>query len=66
MTRSTLVGVLVYSLLVHAAVAAVPWQHPLYLAHGGYWPQRVSLTITNGSVFKADSPANEPRQFTAL
>src|ERR1035441_2626819 len=48
MTRSTLAGTLAFSLLVRAAAAAVPWQHALYLANGGYWPQRVPVTTTNG------------------
>ena len=44
-------------LLAHAAAAAVPWQHALYLANGGYWPQRMPVTITNGS---AEPAAGEP------
>jgi len=44
-------------LLAPAAAAAVPWQHSLCLANGGYWRQRAPVTITNGS---ADSVAGEP------
>ena len=29
--------------------APVPWHDPLYLANGGYWPQRVAITIANDS-----------------
>jgi len=57
MTKSTLAGMLALLLLVHAAVAAVPWRHALYLANGGYWPQRLPVTITNGS---AEPVAGEP------
>ena len=49
MTKLTLAGALAFLLLVHAAAAAVPWQPGLYLANGGYWPQRVAVTITNDS-----------------
>src|SRR5208282_4068844 len=24
------------------------WHHPLYLDNGGYWPERVAVTVTNG------------------
>ena len=48
MTKPTLTGTLAFLLLVHAAAAAIPWQHALSLANGGYWPQRVPVTITNG------------------
>ena len=58
MTRSTLAGPLAFLLLVHAAAAAVPWQQALYLANGGYWPQRELVTITNGS---AEPVAGEPQ-----
>jgi hypothetical protein len=57
MTRSALAGTLAFSLLVRAAAAAVSWQHALYLANGGYWPQRVPVTITNGL---AEPVAGEP------
>jgi hypothetical protein len=57
MTRSTLAGTLAFLLLARAAAAAVLWQHGLYLANGGYWPQRVPVTITNGS---AGPVAGEP------
>jgi hypothetical protein len=57
MTKPTLVGALAFLLLGYAADAAVPWQHALYLANGGYWPQRVPVTITNGS---AEPVAGEP------
>jgi hypothetical protein len=57
MTRAALAGALTLWLLVRAAAAAVPWQHSLYLANGGYWPQRVPVTITNGS---AEPVAGEP------
>lgn len=49
--------VLALLLLVRVAAAAVPWQPSLYLANGGYWPQRVPVTITNGS---AEAVAIEP------
>jgi hypothetical protein len=49
MTRFTLAGVLTGFLLAPGAFGAVPWHHPLYLDNGGYWPERVALTITNGS-----------------
>ena len=49
MTRAAFAGTVALLLLVRLAVAAVPWQHSLYLANGGYWPLRVALTITNGS-----------------
>jgi len=29
------------------AAPSAPWHHPLYLANGGYWPQRVAITIDN-------------------
>ena len=48
---------LAFLLLAPAAAAAVPWQHSLCLANGGYWRQRAPVTITNGS---ADSVAGEP------
>ena len=57
MTRSTLAGTLAFLLLVRAAAAMVPWQQALYLANGGYWPQRVPITITNGL---AEPVAGEP------
>lgn len=57
MTRSTLAGALAFLLLMRATAAAVPWQHTLCLANGGYWPQRVSVTVTNGS---ANLVAGEP------
>ena len=58
MTRSTLAGTLAFLLAVRTATAAaVPWQHTLYLGNGGYWPQRVPVTITNGS---AKPLAGEP------
>jgi hypothetical protein len=57
MTKPTLAGALALLLLVRAAAAAVPWQHALYLANGGYWPQRVPVTITNGA---AEPVAGEP------
>jgi hypothetical protein len=58
MTSSTLAGTLAFLLLARTAAAAtVPWQHALYLANGGYWPQRVPVTITNGS---AEPAAGEP------
>ncbi|MGA2660351.1 MAG: hypothetical protein ABSH34_22870, partial [Verrucomicrobiota bacterium] len=53
-TRSDLAGTLTLWLLARAAAAAVPWQHSLYLANGGYWPQRVPVTITNGSAELVD------------
>ena len=50
MTQSILAGTLVFLLLVRTANAAVvPWQQTLYLANGGFWSQRVPVTITNGS-----------------
>ena len=49
MTRLAFAGMVAFSLLVHAAAAAAPWQQALYLANGGYWPQRVPVTITNSS-----------------
>ena len=50
MTKSTLTATLAFLLLVRtAAAAAAPWQQALYLANGGYWPERVPVTITNGS-----------------
>jgi len=49
MTRSILASALAFLLLAHAAAAAVPWQHSLYLANGGFWSKRVPVTITNGS-----------------
>jgi hypothetical protein len=57
MTRSALITTIAFSLLVHAACAAVPWQQSLYLANGGYWPQRLPVTITNGS---AEPVVGEP------
>ena len=57
MTKSALLGTLAFLLLVSAAAAAVPWPHALYLANGGYWPQRVPVTVTNGS---AELVAGEP------
>ncbi len=56
MTRFTLAGVLTCFLLAPGAFGAVPWHHPLYLDNGGYWPERVAMTITNGS---ADPVAGE-------
>ena len=32
-----------------AALADPPWHHPLYLANGGYWTNRVRVQITNSS-----------------
>src|SRR5450759_3630673 len=52
-----LAGPLALLLLVRVAAAAVPWQPSLYLANGGYWPQRVPVMITNGS---AEAVAIEP------
>ena len=49
MRRFTLAGVLTCFLLARGAHGAVPWHHPLYLDNGGYWPERVAVTITNGS-----------------
>ena len=37
--------------------AAVPWPPALYLANGGYWPERVAITITNAS---AEAVAGQP------
>jgi hypothetical protein len=53
----TLASSLACMLLAGAACAAVPWQHSLCLANGGYWPQRVPVTITNTS---ANPVAGEP------
>ena len=39
------------------AAAAVPWSHSLCLPNGGYWPERVPVTLTNGS---AEPRAGEP------
>ena len=30
-------------------LSAVDWHHPLYLGRGGYWQQRVPVTIHNGA-----------------
>jgi len=38
-----------FLLLVGAAGADAPWQESLYLADGGYWPERVAVAITNAS-----------------
>ncbi len=35
------------------AAPAVPWHQSLYLANGGYWPQRVAVTVTNTSATPA-------------
>jgi hypothetical protein len=36
---------------------AAPWHHPLYLSNGGYWPQRLVVTIENNS---SNAVAGEP------
>jgi len=36
--------------VARVASGAVPWHQSLYLPNGGYWPERVSLTITNSSL----------------
>ena len=45
------------ALLLVAHPAAAPWHYQLYLANGGYWPQRVPVTVTNGS---AEPLSGEP------
>jgi hypothetical protein len=58
MTKSTLAVTLVFLLLVRTATTAVvTWQQALYLANGGYWPERVPVTVTNSS---AEPVAGEP------
>jgi hypothetical protein len=58
MTKTTLAVTMVFLLLVRTATTAViPWQHALYLANGGYWPERVPVAVTNGS---AEPVAGEP------
>lgn len=57
MTKSIFASALFFSLLVRVAAAAVPWHPSLYLANGGYWPQRVPVAITNGS---AEPVAGKP------
>ncbi len=46
-------------LLLARAGAAVPW-HTLYLANGGYWPERVLVTVTNAS---SEAVAGAPLAF---
>ncbi|MBM3889949.1 MAG: hypothetical protein FJ388_12610, partial [Verrucomicrobia bacterium] len=36
-----------FLLSVINALGGEPWHHPLYLANGGYWPKRVTVTIEN-------------------
>jgi Domain of unknown function (DUF4091) len=57
MIRTARAGVLAGLLVGHLCRGAVPWQHPLYLANGGYWPERVPVTITNAS---AEAAVGEP------
>ena len=49
MNRCALAGSLAFFVLLRASAAAVPWQQSLCLANGGYWSQRVPVTITNES-----------------
>lgn len=44
-------------LLLAQTADAAPWPQTLYLANGGFWPERVSLAITNRS---AEPIASEP------
>jgi hypothetical protein len=55
--RFAIPATLAWLLLASAAAAAVPWEQSLYLANGGYWPERVPVTITNGL---AEPVAGEP------
>jgi hypothetical protein len=35
--------------MAHAALGAMPWGQSLSLANGGYWPERLRVTVTNNS-----------------
>jgi hypothetical protein len=48
---------LAVSFSARAVLAAVPWHHNLYLPNGGYWSERVSVTVTNAS---AEAMSGEP------
>ncbi|MDQ3813379.1 MAG: hypothetical protein M3347_05455, partial [Armatimonadota bacterium] len=39
--------ILLLAAVATAAVADVPWHHPLYLDGGGYWPRRATLTVSS-------------------
>ncbi len=45
------------SICAGIAWAEAPWHQSLYLANGGYWPERIAVTITNAS---AEQAAGEP------
>jgi hypothetical protein len=49
MKRRAFVVVLSLCLIVRAAVAAAPWHQSFYLANQGYWPERVAISIENGT-----------------
>ncbi|MBN2506410.1 MAG: DUF4091 domain-containing protein [Verrucomicrobia bacterium] len=49
--------VLAFFLVAAGSPAAVPWHPPFYLGNGGYWRQRVALTLTNPA---AEPVAGEP------
>lgn len=57
MTKPTVVGAMGLMLLAGITMAGVPWEQSLYLGNGGYWQQRVAVTITNGS---GEAVAGEP------
>ncbi len=55
MKRAAVVSFLVFLSLPMAG--AVAWHHSLSLANGGYWPERLTITVTNESTEPA---AGEP------
>ncbi len=55
--KSCLLAALLTSQPLVFPPAAAPWYQSLYLANGGYWPERVAVTVTNGS---AEAAAGKP------
>jgi hypothetical protein len=45
--RATTIAVLLAAALCATAGAATAWHYPLYLANGGYWRQRVEVSVHN-------------------
>jgi hypothetical protein len=45
--RPTALCIALASVLCATVAAAAPWHYPLYLANGGYWRQRVEVSVHN-------------------